>query len=78
MLVLYFAQIKNGALNKQSAFVKTKLFLHSKDGVLRGLGHAKLHDFLGLDLDRFTGGRITSNPDFALDQYQLAQSRNGK
>jgi hypothetical protein len=49
--------------------------LGAEDRVLGGLGHAELHDLLGLDLDRFAGGRVATLASFAVDEDELAEAR---
>ena len=68
---------QNDTLNEQSALIKNqKLFLHTQDRVLGSFGDAEFHHALGLDLDRFTSGGIAADPSFAVDQNQLAETRN--
>ena len=54
------------------------LFLYAENRVLGRFGDAELHDLLGLDLDRFAGGRITTDPCLAIDQHQFAEAGNGE
>jgi len=48
--------------------------LGAEDRVLRGLGHAELHDLLGLDLDRLAGGRVATLAGLAVDEDELAEA----
>ncbi len=52
------------------------ILLRAEDGVFGGFGDAELHDALGLDLDRFAGGRITTDTGFAIDEHEFAEARN--
>ena len=56
----------------------SKLFLHAQDRVLGSFGDPEFHNSFSLDLDCFTSCRITTDPSFAIDQNELAQSRNGE
>ena len=44
------------------------------DGILAGLGHAKLYDGLCLDLDRFTGCGIAAEAGLARHFHELAET----
>jgi len=71
--------IKKALRNNQSAFEEIlKLFFDAQDRVFGRFGHAELHDFLGLDLDRLAGRRIPAHPGFAIDQNELAESWDGE
>ena len=48
--------------------------LGAEDRVLRGLGHAELHDLLGLDLDDFAGGRVATLASLAVHEDELAEA----
>lgn len=57
--------------------MKSKL-LRAEDGVLRGFGHAEFDDALGGDLDGLASGRIAAHARLAIDELQLAETRNGE
>jgi len=57
---------------------KPELFLYAQDRVFCRFGDAELHDFLGFDLDLLTSCRITTDPGFAINEHQLAETRNGE
>ena len=44
------------------------------DGILAGLGHAKLHNGLCLDLDCFAGGGVAAGTGFARYFHELAET----
>ena len=69
---------KKGTLRIQSALMMKKELLGAQDGVFGGLGDAEFHDALGGDLDGFAGGRIAAHARFAVDQDELAQTRQGE
>ena len=69
---------QKGTLNKQSAWKIPKLFLYAKDRVFGSFGNTEFHNPLGLDLDGLASGRIAAHTGFAIDQNELAQSRNGE
>ena len=54
------------------------LLLYAENRILGRFGHAKFYDLLGLDLDRFAGGRITTDPRLAIDQHQFAEAGNSR
>src|SRR5579872_1478910 len=54
--------------------LKQKLRLLGGDRVLRGLGHAELHDGLSLDLDGFAGLRVASHASLAVRLHQTAEA----
>jgi len=55
-----------------------QLFLHTQDRVLGSFGDPKLHDFLGLDLDRFNSSGIAADLGFAINQHQFAETWDGE
>ena len=54
------------------------ILLRAENGVFGSFGHTKLHDPLGLDLDGFTGSGVATDPGLAINQHQLAETRNGE
>src|ERR1035438_7968064 len=54
--------------------VRATLCLLGCDRVLRGLGHAELHDRLRLDLDWFAGLRVASHASLAVRLHQASES----
>src|SRR5580698_8906351 len=59
--------------SRPSSDLENELLLR-RDRVLRSLGHAELHDGLGLDLDRFAGLGIAPHARLAVRLHQAAEA----
>lgn len=71
--------IEEVTLHGQTGFRKQRpVLLSGQDRVFRSLGHARLHNLLGFDLDHLACGRVVPGTDFALDQHQFANARQSE
>ena len=67
-------QKKRALWETQSAHESENELLLAEDGVLRGLGHAELHNLLSRDLDGRASGGVATLTRLAVHENELAQA----